>query len=271
MSEQSAEEEGFDVEVRNDIDEAEDAFNSSGAGAVIPIRDPADEPYVFRFEVGPAILTQLLIKLRKIEVRPLLDSLHARHPGFYQLFLDGRAVYIGKAQRPIGMRLREHIRTLRGKVALGRMGCKFAYVEDPSLVNVAEGALIGFFDSLEEADWNTTGFGSKVTGFGRAGTKGANWGELFPVDLELQIEVRPKGTKALMLDGLIRLINLGAPITFTIPSKYRGSFRESHPEPLTLNVKTLPFSTWVKFVEKHLGDYWTIRREPRSWYVVPKD
>src|SRR6185437_7163950 len=121
-------------------DAAEEAALRSGA-VVRPIRDEPDE-LVFRFEVGPAILAQLLEKLERIPTMPLMNALGARYPGFYQLFMGGHPKYIGKTARPIGQRLKEHARKLRHRtgIDLDAISCKYAFVEDPSLVDVAEGA-----------------------------------------------------------------------------------------------------------------------------------
>ena len=252
-----------------DVEAAEEAaaFARPPIGAVIPIRNPDDEPFVFRFEVGPAILVQLLEKLRQLEGRPLADCLAASYPGFYQLFLDGRPVYIGKTSRPIGVRLGEHIKTIRGRIPHHRVGCRFAYVEDPSLVDMAEQALIRFFESFGEADWNRSGFGSKTTGYGRAGTRGANWDTDFPPDFGWPVEagsVRP-----MTLAQLIRMINCNAPITFTIPTKLYGAFSAAHATSLNVVGATLPFRQWATFIERQLAAGWKIERQARSWYVVP--
>lgn len=250
-----------------EVSEEAAAFARPPIGAVTPIRDPADEPFVFRFEVGPAILVQLLEKLRQLTVSPLLSCLDARYPGFYQLFLDGRPVYIGKTSRPIGVRLREHVKKIRGRIDFARMEAKFAYVEDPSLVDVAEGALINFFDSFGEADWNQSGFGSKTTGFGRAGTRGADWDTLFPPDLDWPIEAGL--ARPITLAQHIAKINRQAPITFTIPREHRAAFNAAHPSTISVPVTTSPFREWVEWVSRELTAGWTIRREPRSWYIVP--
>lgn len=251
------------------IEAAEEAavFARPSTGAVTPIRDAADEPFVFRFEVGPAILFQLLDKLRTLEIRPLADSMNAPHPGFYQLFLDGQPVYIGKTSRTVGERLGEHVKKLRGRVSLDRIGCRFAYVEDPSLVDMAEGALIKFFDARGEADWNRSGFGSKTTGYGRAGTRGANWDTEFPPDLNWQL--RAGSDRPITLGALIRTIARQAPIPFSIPRTYSAAFNAVHTGTLNVPEATRTFRQWAHFVEHNLAAGWTIQREPRSWYIVP--
>jgi hypothetical protein len=253
----------------DDSEAAEEAARMArpAVGAVTPIRDPADEPFVFRFEVGPAILKQLLEKLETLSVQPLDDCLGARHPGFYQIFLDGKPVYIGKASRPIGERLREHKRKLRGRIPLTRIGCRFAYVEDPSLVDMAEGLLIKFFEAYSAADWNRSGFGSKTTGYGRAGTRLAKWDTDFPLDFNWQIETG--SAKPITLAALVRKVASEAPLPFSIPTKHRAAFNAAHPGTLNVPVATRSFKQWVTFIERNLSAGWVVQREPRTWYIVP--
>lgn len=236
--------------------------------AIQPIRDPADEPFAFRFELGPAILQQLLSKLRSLEPQPLEDALDARHPGFYQLFLDGKPVYIGKTSRTIGERLREHARKLRGRIELGRMTCRFAYVEDPSLVDLSEGALIRFFDALGATEWNHSGFGSKVTGYGRTGQDTSSWGALYPPDLDWPVGLGSE--RPLTLRQIIGRLNRGAPITFSLPRRFRSAFDEAHPEPILLPPATRPFSEWAAWIEERLAPGWRVRRTRTGWYVEPR-
>lgn len=259
----------FDLVDDEDVDAAEEAaaFSRPAVGAVTPIRVAADEPFVFRFEVGPAILAQLLEKLRTLEIRPLADGMNAPHPGFYQLFLDGQPVYIGKTSRTVGERLGEHVKKLRGRVPPERIGCRFAYVEDPSLVDMAEGALIKFFDARGEAEWNRSGFGSKTTGYGRAGTRGADWDTEFPPDLNWPLQAG--SNYPITLDALIRMIARRAPIPFSIPRTHRTAFNAAHTGTLNVAEETQTFRQWAELVERHLAAGWTIQRESRSWYIVP--
>lgn len=233
---------------------------------VKPIRDEDDEPYVFRFEVGPAILQQLLVKLESLVHHPLDDALAAGHPGFYQLFLDGSPVYIGKTSRSIGERMREHKKKIRGRVTFDRITCKYAYVEDPSLVDVSENALIGFFDELNAAEWNHSGFGSKVTGYGRAGQKISVWADQFPPDLSWLVEAGSDDSKT--LGQIIWQLTRKAPITFSLPRKYKKSFDEDHPEVFDRPPTVKPFIVWARWVSMKLKPGWHIEKTRTGWYVA---
>jgi hypothetical protein len=257
-----------DIPNTEDIEVREEAARVArhAVGAVTLIRDPDDEQFVFRFEIGPAILIQLLEKLRQLAIRPIKECLDARHPGFYQIFLDGRPVYIGKTSRHISKRLKEHIKKLRGRFSLERVGCRFAYVEDPSLVDMAESALITFFKALGEADWNRSGVGSKTTGYGRAATRAAQWDTNFPINLNLPIEAG--SPKLITLDALIRMVGKQSPIPFSIPRTYTAAFKAAHIGKHNFPVATRSFQEWVELIEKHLSTGWQVERQPRSWYIV---
>lgn len=242
-----------------------------GAGrAVRPIRDEPDE-LVFRFEVGPAILAQLLEKLSRIKLRPLDEALSAKYPGFYQLFLRGEPKYIGKTSRPVGVRLREHRIKLSGRrgIDMKDVTCRFAFVEDPSLVDVAEGALINFFGDEGMADWNTSGFGSKVTGHGRGGQGASKWSEEFPHDTERLVPAGDAGP--LTPVALARQLIDVAPITLSVPTKFRKAFSADHTTAFDIPIAVRPFSEWVAVLEGVLAPGWWVDRQAESWYIYSRE
>src|SRR5690625_2955813 len=257
-------------------EESADEFNSDFGGRdtthphivnIQPIRDPEDEPYVFRFELGPAILQQLLVKLESLAAQPLTDAVvKARHPGFYQLILDGKPVYIGKTSRTISARLKEHLNKLRGRIVPERMMCRFAYVEDPSLVDISEGALIRFFDQLDAAEWNHTGFGSKVTGYRRGQQRRSIWATEFPPDLKWPVTAG--GSSEVKLSRIITSIAGQAPITLSIPRDFKAEFDPDHPAPLNLPKGTRPVQEWIVWVEERLAKGWRVQRTNTGWYIV---
>jgi hypothetical protein len=257
------------VAAEHEAEEVGEAFKRPAIGAVVPIRDPEDEPYVFRFEVGPAILTQLLEKLRQLEPRSLTESLDAKYPGFYQLFLDGKPVYIGKTARAVGDRLTEHLKKISGRIALERITCKFAYVEDPSLVDVAEGTLINFFSVNEGGEWNRSGFGSKVTGYRRGRQSGSEWEAQFPPDLLWPIKAG--APQLITLAALIKQIARNSPITVSIPRDHQAAFAAAHPNRINVPTQTKPFEEWIAFIQQNLSDHWAIDRQASAWYVEPNN
>jgi len=250
-----------------DSAEEEEARSRPPIDAVRPIRDIPNQ-YVFRFEVGPAILAQLLEKLKKIPIKPLSKALDAPYPGFYQIFLKDEPKYIGKSSRPLGDRLREHFRKLSRRIGLeiSEVGCKYAFVEDPSLVDVAEGALISFFSQHGFTAWNQTGFGSKVTGHGRGNQKISAWALQFPPNLDSPLFAGSE--RPLLLWNLVNQIREQSPLTFSVPRSHALRFKSAHPNPVSISPRELPFQEWVLLLEKLLKPGWKISRKGESWYIV---
>ncbi len=250
-----------------EIDDEQEAEEPRSRGTVQPIRDVADE-LVFRFEVGPAILAQLLQKLDRLATMPLPEALDAKYPGFYQIFIDGEPKYIGKTARPVGARLREHSKKLRGRkgIDFANVTYRYAFVEDPSLVDVAEGALIDFFAARGLADWNTTGFGSKVSGHGRGGQEASDWAKQFPSDLEMLIA--GDGPMPLSLDAIVRQVASRSPITLSVPVKLREQFQREHDGIIGDGSSQRSFKQWIELIEDRLAPKWRLDRKAESWYIV---
>lgn len=248
-------------------EEGEEIQEVTNPRRVTPIRDVSDE-YVFRFEVGPAILMQLREKLGRIPATSMESALDAKYPGFYQLLHKERPVYIGKTSRPIGQRVAEHSRKLRARVGIdfGEMTCRYAYVEDPSLVDVAEGALIAVFAPIGLADWNQSGFGSKVTGYGRAGQRSSIWAEQYPPDFGVAVTAwspDPRPLKALVTE-----IANQTPLTLSIPRRLRERFEQDHSGNYHFEPATKVFEEWITILEGSLDQRWRVDRQAMSWYIV---
>jgi hypothetical protein len=257
------------VESDEDDKEAEAIGRRRAGSAVQTIRDVPDQ-YVFRFEVGPAILAQLLKKLETIPLSSVTNALDGKYPGFYQLFHKRQPVYIGKTARPIGDRLREHAKKLRDRegIDLAEVECRYAFVEDPSLVDVAEGALISFFGERGLAEWNQTGFGSKVTGHGRGGQAASKWAGKFLPKLDLPIEAGSDSPISVhTLHGQIRK---KAPLTFSVPTAFRAAFLKQHSKKTSIPRAVRPFREWVDDLESRLARGWEVERTAMSWYITKK-
>jgi hypothetical protein len=262
----------LEVGVQEFDEEAADEEAESEARSKSRVRPIHDEPdyLVFRFEVGPAILAQLLDKLNTLGSVPLNEALGARYAGFYQIFLNSEPKYIGKTARPIGVRLREHARKLlhRTGIEFDKLECKYAFVEDPSLVDVAEGALIDFFGARGLADWNASGFGSKVTGHRRGRQVASNWSVQYPPDIDAVIE--PMVTGDLTISRLVRALASCSPLTLSVPRRHTAAFLLQHSEHADIDMSAKPFSEWMQVVESHLNAGWHLNKQAESWYIEPR-
>lgn len=251
------------------------------AGAVMPIRD-VDDNFVFRFEVGPAILSQVLAKLNRLPEHPLVAVAAEgvrryegarqfpgveKYRGFYQLFHRGLSKYIGKTSRPVGQRLREHALKMFGRqnLDLAEVTCRYIFVEDPSLVDMAEGALISHFGAL--AEWNTSGFGSKVPGSGRGGQRQSEWQAQFPPNLN--VPVVAGSDTPMTLTQFVGQLSSRAPLTLSIPNSKRAEFRRVHAGVVIEEApREMPWSEWVAVAERRLIYGWRIDRSDENWYIT---
>ena len=227
-----------------------------------------DTRYVFRFEFGPAILAQVLEKITNIPPKPLCEvtPVNAPYPGFYQLFRNDQSVYIGRTIRPVGQRLDEHKRKLRGRVPLSEMTARYLFVEDLSLVGLSEDAMIAYFYPLELDPWGKMGFGSKATGFGRAGQE-SDWHAANPADLAFPVLVGHPHPQTLR--QLIKRVAQGAPLVLSIPRKLTAAFDADHASiVIDRPLQELPFDAWIAIISSHLRPGWTIQQEAMAWYIV---
>lgn len=250
------------------------------AASVSVIRDVEDR-FVFRFEVGPAILAQVYAKLDRLPRLPLgavaaerskkLEDAHRQFPGvseyraFYQLFFKGESKYVGKTTRGVAVRLFEHQRKLFGRVGinLDDVECKYVFVEDPSLVDMAEGSLISYFGGM--ASWNASGLGSKVTGAGRLDQKQSEWQRTYPPDFSVTVEAG--GDEPMTLFALLKQLAVWAPVTLAIPKVQRSAFQADHPTAFDIRRVELLWVDWVKLLESHLAEGWAIERGTENWHV----
>jgi hypothetical protein len=260
---------GFDEDGASEADEADVMAAVPGEGRRLQLIPHSVDPnLVFRFEFGPAILAQVLEKISALPQVALegVTVRSAAYPGFYQLFQNGESKYIGRTIRPVGARLREHVRKLRGRIPLAAMTCRYLFVEDLSLVGLSEDSLIAYFHPLGLDEWGKMGFGSKATGHGRAGQT-SEWHAANPPDLNWLVTaggVTPRTLRQLILE-----IARAAPLVISIPTKFRHQFDNDFPETASVPEITQPFSDWMTLVEGLLGEKWRIDRQPMAWYVVP--
>lgn len=129
---------------------------------------------------------QVVEKLELSPELPLEKDIGPPSSGIYALYHDRKLVYIGKAsrgttksRRTLRARLNEHVTKIGGRqnIELSEMTCRYLTFASEWWVFAAEFALISHY----EPDWNGSGYGSKVPGRGRPGTKRVStWDQRFP-------------------------------------------------------------------------------------------
>lgn len=140
----------------------------------------------FDFDLDQGIREQVIKKLKASPRLPLEKGVGPAESGIYLLYYKRKLVYVGKASkettksgRTLRMRFSEHRIKIAGRrnIELSNMRCQYLTFESAWWVFAAELSLITHFKPL----WNFSGFGSKIPGIGRPGTKRiSKWNVLFP-------------------------------------------------------------------------------------------
>ncbi|MEV4414000.1 Eco29kI family restriction endonuclease [Catellatospora sp. NPDC049609] len=143
----------------------------------------------FRLSITRALGDQLGEALAELTPAPLTpDQINkiAGRPGVYQLYQDGDLVYIGKAEKSLPHRLREHYEKVSGRRSVGRMTFTCLYVDEDLHAVAPETLLIRRHKGDGKAVWNHNGFGLHDPGKQRDTTvvKPTHFDALYPINLD---------------------------------------------------------------------------------------
>jgi hypothetical protein len=170
----------------------------------------------FEFDLPGALLARLIEVLSTLIPAPLdsdaLDQIPEAQ-GVYQLFLDGRLVYIGKTDAEAGLnrRLRRHRQKIqhRHNLDLAQVSFKAVRIYVFTAVDL-ETQLIAYYGGTSVVQWNGSGFGSNDPGRERDTTKfkDDHFDALYPIDIDrvLNIILPPSATAAEVLAELKRTV-----------------------------------------------------------------
>lgn len=143
----------------------------------------------FKLSITKALADQLSSALEGLTPDPLREDRleFERRPGVYELYLNGRRVYVGKAKRSLPDRLEQHRRKLSGRLGLNIADVSFKclYVDEDLDSASPERMLINAYAADGESPWNSNGFGNKDPGRNRDRTtvKAAHFDAEFSIDL----------------------------------------------------------------------------------------
>lgn len=173
----------------------------------------------FRLSITKALGDQLAAKLGRLEQAPLDEenlALLDERPGVYQLYVKGSFVYVGKADRTLPDRLRNHLRKLAGRQNIDLADVSFSclYVDEDFSALAPEQLLISHHKGIGEIPWNNNGFGNKDPGKQRDSTvlKKAHFDVKHPIDLDMPVEGLSAGP--ITLRDLLKAIKDGLPYNF---------------------------------------------------------
>ncbi len=153
---------------------------------------------LFKFRLPIAVTNQLIEKLERLEATPLtradlirladFQREHEMHAGVYVLYLDGLAVYAGKADGLLD-RLHQHLERIRGRVTLAdkEIRYKALLLDENWSTSANEDLLIRHFKERGECEWNRSGFGPKDPGKNRDGYQPNKFDTLYPINTEWPI------------------------------------------------------------------------------------
>lgn len=146
----------------------------------------ANDLHHFDFDLDRGIRAQVVEKLEASPLLPLEKNVAPALSGIYALYYKRRLVYVGKAsrgttksRRTLRARFNEHVGKIQSRqnITLDDVKCRYLTFSSEWWVFAAELALITHY----EPEWNLSGFGSKVPGAGRPGTRRVSrWDESFP-------------------------------------------------------------------------------------------
>jgi hypothetical protein len=173
----------------------------------------------FRLSITKALGDQLAVALEDLGRAPLseesLSELKDR-PGVYQLYVNGGFVYVGKADKSLPSRLRNHLRKLSGRrnISLTDVSFSCLYVDEDFSALAPEQLLITHHKGLGDIPWNNNGFGNKDPGKQRDHTvlKKAHFDVKYPIDLESLVEGLRAGPTT--LPDFLKALKTGLPYNF---------------------------------------------------------
>ncbi|WP_236244251.1 GIY-YIG nuclease family protein [Streptomyces sp. CC210A] len=193
----------------------------------------------FTLSITKALGDQLAAGLEELTPAPLadehIDQLEER-AGVYQLYLNGDFVYVGKADKSLQARLRNHLKKISGRrgITLDEITFSCLYVAEDFSALAPEQLLINHHKGQGDIPWNNNGFGNRDPGRQRDHTilKGSHFDALYPIDLERPVKGLAAGT--MTLHALMAAVKAGLPYTFRYASvpDHRGiTVTVPHAEP----------------------------------------
>ncbi|MFF8769693.1 Eco29kI family restriction endonuclease [Kitasatospora sp. NPDC015120] len=185
----------------------------------------------FRLSITKALGDQLADALSHLGRAPLADENLVQldeRPGVYQLYLGGDFVYVGKADKTLPGRLRNHLRKLSGRrnIDLDDVAFSCLYVAEDFSALAPEQLLISHHKEMGSIPWNNNGFGNKDPGRQRDSTilKKNHFDVVFPIDLDRPVEGLVPGDTS--LHAFLKALKSGLPYNFRYaePPRSKSSF-----------------------------------------------
>lgn len=144
--------------------------------------------------------------------------------------MNDKFVYVGKADKSLPARLRNHLRKISGRrnISLEEMAFSCLYVAEDFSALAPEQLLITHHKGQGDIPWNNNGFGNKDPGRQRDSTvlKRNHFDVLFPIDLDRPVEGLQAGETTLY--ALLETIKTGLPYNFRYGKAAEFKTRRAH-------------------------------------------
>ncbi|RZZ89219.1 hypothetical protein EA662_02190 [Pseudoxanthomonas winnipegensis] len=176
----------------------------------------------YTFDFLATVSEQLVKDLEALPVSPLNQATlgelaayqteHNAKQGVYLLHLDGKPVYLGKAD-DVADRLAQHLRKMSGRknLALGTVGYKTLLLDKSMSTAANESVLIAIFRQSHAAMWNGKGFGPKDPGQERDTTRPSFFDRTYPIEYAWPVDFPDNAASAA---HLLETIKQTVPYTF---------------------------------------------------------
>ena len=222
----------------------------------------------FEFDLPQALLEKLVkvfdqitaVNLHQANVKEIPEK-----QGVYQLFLDGRLVYVGKTDAEAGLRNRLFRHALkvqhRSNLEPGRVSLKAVRVYVFTAMDL-EAELIRHYGGVKNLGWNGSGFGSNDPGKERDTTevKATNYDAAFPIDIDKELEMSVAENEV-AADVILKL-KACLPYTLRFENK-GGRSRRPHIDFETTKVPSLVGPCTTRSILTHLIEYL-----PTGWHAT---
>lgn len=186
----------------------------------------------FEFDLPGALLDHLvraLDGLKPINLTPQNLSNIPDAQGVYQLFYDGKLVYIGKTDAEAGLfaRLNRHHMKIQHRIGLDPSSISFKAIRIFVFTAIdLETQLIKHYTASGKTAWNGSGFGANDPGRNRDKSKPGYFDKSFPIDIDRELDWDFSGTH----DVATVLAKLKSMLPYTLRFETETPSRKAHPE-----------------------------------------
>lgn len=233
----------------------------------MPERLPEDEAGAieFEFDLAAPLFEQIRQAFESVEPVALDASNLQRienRAGVYGLYLDDEIVYVGKADKSVASRLRNHHRTIAGRrnIETSRVKFKCVYLATTWDPFKPEAALMDHYGTKRGLGWNYRGFGANDPGRNRDQTAldENHWHRRFPLNPDWPCDSITPGTYSAF--DLLERIADDVPFWFRFEGRRGGESDEARREceRVTVGVPQAGMTAWELLyrVASRLGPGW---------------